>query len=288
VKRHIAAAALLAACGGGRVEPQSTAPETATAVRADDPLAAAAWLEGRWRAGSGAVEDWIRIDDTLYGIGLPAPGASGQPFEVLMVQRLEGTLVYTAYPGGQTSVGFPLARSGDGTATFTNPTHDAPQSITYRRSGARMTAQVESRGEPALDFAWQRADAAPATALEDADRAFAADVAARGIDGWVEWFEPQGIQYLGKAFVGRDAIRERMGPNFARPGFRIEWTPVASGMGPTGQLGYTVGRSRILGQGPDGKPAPPWCGSYVSVWRRQADGKWRVLFDTGAEATCGS
>jgi ketosteroid isomerase-like protein len=56
------------------------------------------------------------------------------------------------------------------------------------------------------------------------------------------------------------------------------WEPTASGLAPAGDLGWTVGEWTWSANDPGGGEAR---GSYVTVWRRQADGSWKVLFDTG-------
>ena len=50
-----------------------------------------------------------------------------------------------------------------------------------------------------------------------------------------------------------------------------------------GDLGYTTGRSILRGKGPDGKPSERR-GEYLTVWRKQRDGTWKVIFDTGLDA----
>ena len=71
-----------------------------------------------------------------------------------------------------------------------------------------------------------------------------------------------------------------MEPLFAK-GVQIEWAPVASGLSPAGDLGYTVGTSRYTAPDASGARVETGRGSYVSIWRKQSDGGWKVLFDTG-------
>jgi ketosteroid isomerase-like protein len=250
------------------------------------------WLEGRWQTGSdaggdGGIEHWIRIGDTLHGVGLTARGGRTVSFEVLAVSRVDGVPVYTAMPSGRRMVDFRMREGGEGSAVFANPANDFPEELHYRRTGDALAARLTGRGGGPEDFAWRLGPAGRAAELEDADRAFAAGVAARGLDAWVEWFDAEGAQWRDGPIVGREQIRHLMAPTFARTGFRIEWAPVASGMSPAGDLGYTVGRSRATWMDKDGKPADPYCGVYVTVWRRQQDGRtWRALFDNGWPEPC--
>ena len=53
---------------------------------------------------------------------------------------------------------------------------------------------------------------------------------------------------------------------------KLVWAPVASGR--EGPLGFTVGKATYTGE-------DSWASSYVTIWRQQPDGSWKVLFDTG-------
>jgi ketosteroid isomerase-like protein len=56
---------------------------------------------------------------------------------------------------------------------------------------------------------------------------------------------------------------------------RLAWAPIASGK--SGALGFTVGKATFTGA----RPEDGWRSTYVTIWRRQPDGTWKVLFDTG-------
>ncbi|UCG85021.1 MAG: DUF4440 domain-containing protein [Gemmatimonadota bacterium] len=123
--------------------------------------------------------------------------------------------------------------------------------------------------------------AAARQAIMDADRAFAQATAARGVDGWVSYFTDDGVQFPpGGSISGHAAIRELMTPAFADTNFSLTWEPVSAEVAQAADLGYTVGRyeSRLLG--PDGLESVR-TGSYVSIWRRQPDGSWKVALDIG-------
>jgi ketosteroid isomerase-like protein len=67
----------------------------------------------------------------------------------------------------------------------------------------------------------------------------------------------------------------------AQPGAALRWQPVWSEAG--GDLGYTTGRWQLHARGPDGKEAKIETGTYVTVWRRQDDGRWKIAFDLGTD-----
>jgi ketosteroid isomerase-like protein len=206
-------------------------------------------------------------------------------FEVLLIDADErGALRLTAIPEGSRTVVFPLSARAERTATFENPQHDAPKTITYARTAQdRLVARLDDAAgakPPILDAG--RAAPGRAGALEAADRAFAADVAARGIDGWVAAFAADGMLWRDKGTLrGHDAIRKDMGPLLSNPDVRLTWEPATSAMSPAGDLGFTVGRARLLRRGQGGQMEERARLTYVTLWRRQADGAWKALWDGG-------
>ena len=126
----------------------------------------------------------------------------------------------------------------------------------------------------------QRGKAA-SEALMRADLDFAKDTAAKRIDGWVAWFAEEGMQLTPEGNIkGRAAIREYMGPAFARPDWSLAWKPTFAEISRSGDLGYTTGTYESRGKDAQGKPTLR-TGRYVTIWKKQADGSWKVVLDTG-------
>lgn len=118
-----------------------------------------------------------------------------------------------------------------------------------------------------------------ASVLLDADRAFAADVAANGADAWAAWFAPDGAMIREGAgeVRGRDAIREAVA-YLDQPGLSLSWAPTRADMAASGDLGWTTG-TWTFRSSPD---APvEGRGRYVSIWRLQPNGEWKVVMDLG-------
>jgi ketosteroid isomerase-like protein len=143
---------------------------------------------------------------------------------------------------------------------------------------AALLAVVGAACAPPADLP----DAATVVAeLMEADRVFAADVAERGTDAWVEAFADSGTMFRpGGTIRGHDAIREMMAPAFADTSFRLTWDPVEAFASPDGQLGYTIGRYTSRRRDADGAVVES-TGSYLTLWRRQADGVWKAVADIG-------
>lgn len=112
----------------------------------------------------------------------------------------------------------------------------------------------------------------------EADRSFARNVAEHGLEAWVSAFSQDGamIPPSGPVMTGHEAIREAMVTAFQTPGFTVSWEPVGGAVASSGDLAYTFGDYRhavdsvVVTQG-----------RYVTVWRRQGDGRWAVIADIG-------
>ena len=118
--------------------------------------------------------------------------------------------------------------------------------------------------------------------LLEADRAFAAATAERGVDGWVSYFAAEGTQFPPHGMArGHEEIRRRMAPVFADPDNTLRWEPTFEDVAASGDLGYTVGRWENATRATDGSTSVTARGSYVTIWRRQADGTWNVVVDIG-------
>ena len=118
--------------------------------------------------------------------------------------------------------------------------------------------------------------------LMDADRAFARDVQARRLEGWVEAFADSALVLRPNVpvAVGKAAVRERIAAAFADTSFTLNWEPIRADVAASGDLGFTVGLSQSRRLDADGKPVVG-TGKYTTIWRRQPDGSWKVVLDVG-------
>jgi ketosteroid isomerase-like protein len=122
-----------------------------------------------------------------------------------------------------------------------------------------------------------------ADALLAADRAFCAATQERRIEGWVDAFDENGSQFDDdfRPLTGKTAIRARMAPFFADPANELVWEPDSAIVSEGGNLGSTSGRFTMTRRREDGSRETLLTGRYFDVWRRTADGKWRLVLDLG-------
>jgi ketosteroid isomerase-like protein len=110
-----------------------------------------------------------------------------------------------------------------------------------------------------------------------AERAFAADAAARTMrDAFLAALAADAVVFQPGPSEGQRIWSARQ-PNKNR----LEWTPAMAEIAASGDLGYTVGPWRIT---PEGAVAPAAYGWFFTLWRKQADGRWKVLADHGIDA----
>lgn len=64
----------------------------------------------------------------------------------------------------------------------------------------------------------------------------------------------------------------------SRPGSKLSWYPVLADAAHSGDLGYTVGPWTMLQNN-----RPVSAGEYVTVWRKQLDGRWKFAVNMGIE-----
>lgn len=120
-----------------------------------------------------------------------------------------------------------------------------------------------------------------ASVLMEADRAFAADVEKAGTDAWVSWFAEEGAQIqpgMGEV-SGHDAIRELM-VGLDDPNLSLTWEPLRADIAASGDLGWTTGTYVSESTDAEGNVSRGQ-GRYVTIWRKQADGSWKVVMDLG-------
>lgn len=116
-----------------------------------------------------------------------------------------------------------------------------------------------------------------------ADSDFAAATHARGIDGWMSFFDKDAIRikYRGGMVKGYDAVRVTDTPLISDTTITLNWQPLEAHVFQDGALGMTVGTSQVVGRTGPRAGQTTYRGRYTTLWRRDASGKWKVIMDTG-------
>ncbi|MCP4299750.1 MAG: DUF4440 domain-containing protein [Gammaproteobacteria bacterium] len=79
---------------------------------------------------------------------------------------------------------------------------------------------------------------------------------------------------------GPDEISAAWRVFFSDDGPVIKWRPQIVEVLEEGALALTRGPYRMITKDPDGNAVEHW-GTFNSIWRKNADGEWRVVFDAG-------
>jgi ketosteroid isomerase-like protein len=117
--------------------------------------------------------------------------------------------------------------------------------------------------------------------LMRADEVFAETVGSEGLPEWGSFFSAEGavIQEGAGEIRGVEAI-QASADAAAGAITSFSWSPERAEVSEGGDLGYTVGTFRTTAMRPDSVEMVT-TGMYVSIWRRQADGSWKVEMDLG-------
>ena len=117
--------------------------------------------------------------------------------------------------------------------------------------------------------------------LFDLEARFAKDVLERGGAGFADWFADDGVALGNGAapLIGKVAIAKSA--NWSPQTYQLTWTPTDAMMGPSGDMGYTWGHFEGRSKDANGNPVLT-SGRYITMWRKQADGTWKVVLDAGA------
>jgi ketosteroid isomerase-like protein len=106
------------------------------------------------------------------------------------------------------------------------------------------------------------------------ERAFAATMAARDHAGFARFLSEETVFFAGKrAIRGRAAVAEDWKKFYAEPQAPFSWEPAEVEVLDSGTL--------ALSSGPVKDPSGKVVATFTSIWRLEAPGVWRIVFDKG-------
>lgn len=118
--------------------------------------------------------------------------------------------------------------------------------------------------------------------LVQVDMDFSALSAEKGMkNAFLEYIDSNGILLRpgNLPIAGADAVDYLIAQNDT--GYTMTWKPKNVDVSLSGEIGYTYGTYELRPKTKD----TVLTGTYVSIWKRQADGKWKFVLDSGNEGT---
>jgi ketosteroid isomerase-like protein len=148
-----------------------------------------------------------------------------------------------------------------------------------RSAGAQLPLDPFSKPAPAADPLTNPGLTPEVAFLYSLEAKFAHDTAQGGGPAFAKWFAEDGIELAnGKAPVtGRAAIAASA--NWTPSQYQLTWTPEGGRMSPQGDMGFTWGHYEGRAHDSQGNPVVS-SGRYMTVWKKQSDGSWKVELDS--------
>lgn len=137
--------------------------------------------------------------------------------------------------------------------------------------------QPRATGEANMD-----APGADVQSIRELERRARDAAEAKDLDRYVSFYADDAVLFWpGTPMVrGRAAIREFMQAFLAMPAFSLSFETAEVHVSRAGDLAYSYGTNRVSLVGPNGKRMKDR-GKYLTVYRKQADGTWKVVADIG-------
>jgi ketosteroid isomerase-like protein len=114
--------------------------------------------------------------------------------------------------------------------------------------------------------------------MMNADKAFSAMSVEKGMKAaFLEYIDSNGVLLKPNEYpiIGADAIDYLIQQNDSV--FTLQWQPKGGAVAKSGELGYTYGLYALKA-----KDSTVY-GTYVSIWKKQSDGSWKFVLDSGNE-----
>ena len=110
--------------------------------------------------------------------------------------------------------------------------------------------------------------------VRSAETTFAQTMADRDLDSFLSHLAEEAVFFSGQEVLrGADAVKAGWSHFFEGATAPFSWAPVSVEVLDSGTLAHS--------SGPVLDPEGNRIGTFNSIWRRDADGRWRVVFDKG-------
>jgi ketosteroid isomerase-like protein len=112
--------------------------------------------------------------------------------------------------------------------------------------------------------------------VADTERAFAATMKARDHTAFSSFLSDEAVFFTGPAPLhGKEAVAKAWKRFYEKPAAPFSWEPDEVEVLASGTLAYS--------SGPVYDPSGKLVSRFSSVWRQEAPGQWRIVFDRGSE-----
>lgn len=120
-----------------------------------------------------------------------------------------------------------------------------------------------------------------ALAIQDTEKQWNQDYTTKDVDKLVSYYSEDAVMMApGMApSVGRESIRATLKQMLADPALTLKFTAAKIDVAESGDLGYARGAYVITMTDPQSKKPIHDQGSYVTTYRKDADGKWKAVAD---------
>jgi ketosteroid isomerase-like protein len=116
--------------------------------------------------------------------------------------------------------------------------------------------------------------------VADTERAFARTMADRDHAAFTSFLSDEAVFFTGPTPLrGSKAVSEGWKRFYEKPAAPFSWQPAEVEVLDSGTL--------ALSSGPVHDPAGRLIGTFTSIWRQEAPGRWRIVFDKGGEVCDG-
>ena len=113
--------------------------------------------------------------------------------------------------------------------------------------------------------------------VEDTERAFAATMADRDYDAFTLFLSDEAVFFSGETLLrGKQQVADAWKAYFENPDAPFSWEPQRVEVLDSGTL--------ALSSGPVSNPEGKLIATFTSIWRLEASGNWRIIFDKGNRA----
>lgn len=123
--------------------------------------------------------------------------------------------------------------------------------------------------------------AADAQTLRDLETTNQKDWAAKDADKLANFYAEEAVLYVPGAppVKGKAAIRTALGDMLKDPSMTLAYTTETAEAAKGSDIGYTAGSYTMTMTDPKTKKVMTAKGSYITVFKKQADGTWKVVQD---------